>query len=123
MGSAAYTIRGGINLYIGPRPVTSVREVPLLVAVDDFRLDRDGVEVLSGGFDFQVCRGSTPRCVSGAFELLLGLASGRSLIFFIDPATKTGGFRAANGVWRCDFMTGTCDDGAGGAVMIPAYQL
>jgi hypothetical protein len=116
-------IDGDVALHIGDNlKLADLPASPILFRLAGFALTVDGAEVLSGGFDFQVCRGETSSCVPGNFELLLGLPGDRTLVLFLDLETKVGGFRAANGRWDCDFPAGTCQSG-GATVPIPVYQL
>ncbi|HEU0035684.1 MAG TPA: hypothetical protein VFQ53_33965 [Kofleriaceae bacterium] len=122
--SAALVVDGQVNLYIGDNlTVDQLGGSPILFQLDDFALQANGSNVIDGGFDFQLCRGTTSSCVPGHFELLLGLPSGHTIVFFIDLASKAGGFRAANGVWTCDFLAGSCANASGATVTIPEYQL
>lgn len=123
-GTARLTINGAVNLYVGENlKLAQIANSPVIFQLADFAFWVNGSEVVAGGFDFQVCRGTATPCIPGHFEILLGLAAGSTLVFFIDLANKTGGFRGANGVWRCDFPAGRCSDGAGGVVTAPGYQL
>jgi hypothetical protein len=118
-----FVIDGAVALHIGDNlKLADLPASPILFRLAGFALSVDGAEVLSGGFDFQVCRGETASCVPGNFELLLGLPGDRTLVLFIDLTTKVGGFRAANGRWDCDFLAGSCRSG-GAIVPIPVYQL
>lgn len=122
-GSSQVDLAGELNVSFGKAiKLAELATTPLLFDLRDFRLAVGGVEVLNGGLDFQLCRGDATTCVPDAFELLIGLPGDTSLVFFIELATKTGGFRAANGVWTCDFVNGTCTDGTN-TVVIPGYQL
>jgi hypothetical protein len=123
LGGKQLVIDGGIALYVGDNlKLADLPASPVLFQLDGFALSVDGTERLAGGFDFQVCRGDTSSCVPGNFELLLGLPGERTLVLFIDLADKSGGFRAANGRWDCDFLAGTCQMG-GATIAIPVYQL
>lgn len=124
LGETRIEIAGDVHLFVGDQlKLTEIGSRPMLFELANFALAVDDVQVLSGGFDFQLCRGNDGSCVADSFELLVGLDRGASLIFFINLATKSGGFRAANGVWTCDFAAATCSDGAGGVVTTPPYQL
>jgi hypothetical protein len=116
---------GAVSLYVGTNlQVGELDATPILFQLTVFSLIVDGEEILAAeGFDFQVCRGETGACVPGHFELLLDLGTDRTLVFYIDSARVSGGFRAANGLWDCDFAGLTCSDGKGQTVTIPAYQL
>jgi hypothetical protein len=123
IGAKQLVIDGGIALYIGDNlKLADLPASPILFRLAGLALSIDGSERLAGGFDFQVCRGDTSSCVPGNFEVLLGLPGERTLVLFIDLANKSGGFRAANGRWDCDFIAGTCQNG-GTTVVIPVYQL
>jgi hypothetical protein len=121
--STRLVIDGDVNLYIGNNlQIDDLPASPILFQLAGFALTIDDSEVLAGGFDFQVCRGTTSTCVPGHFEVLLGLPEEGTLVLFIDLATRRGGFRAANGQWTCDFLAGTCSDG-NRTVTFPGYQL
>ncbi|HWO18286.1 MAG TPA: hypothetical protein VNO30_05905 [Kofleriaceae bacterium] len=123
VGQRQLVVEGGIALHIGDNlKLSDLPASPVLFQLAGFALSVDGTERVAGGFDFQVCRGDAASCVPGNFELLLGLPGERTLVFFIDLADKSGGFRAANGRWDCDFLAGTCQSG-GATVTIPVYQL
>ena len=123
IGAKRFGIDGDLALYVGDNlKLADLPASPILFQLAGFTLWIDDVEALSGGFDFQVCRGEGGSCVPGHFEVLLGLPGERTLVLFIDLATKAGGFRAANGRWDCDFAGGTCRNGAA-SVPIPVYQL
>ena len=123
LGQRQLAIDGGVALHVGDNlKLEDLPASPVLFQLAGFALAIDGTERLAGGFDFQVCRGDTSSCVPGNFELLLGLPGERTLVLFIDLADKSGGFRAANGRWDCDFLAGTCQSG-GATVTIPVYQL
>jgi hypothetical protein len=117
-------IAGAINLYIGNAlKVSNLPTTPVLFQLADFAFHVNDTELISGGFDFQVCRGDVSSCKSGFIEMLLDLPSGGTLVFYFDPATKTGGFRAANGIWTCAFLDGRCSDDQGNTITTPVYQL
>jgi hypothetical protein len=117
-------VTGNINLYVGNAlKLGDVPVTPVLFQLADFSLRVNDTELVSGGFDFQVCRGTSSRCVSGFVEVLLELEGGDTIVFFYDPGTATGGFRAANGIWRCAFRDGRCTDDRGQVVMTPVYAL
>jgi hypothetical protein len=123
-GTTQLRINGQINLHIGNwLHVGDLPTLPVLFRLSDFAFHVDDVEEVSGGFDFQVCRGDVSNCKSGFVEMLLALPSGGSVVFFFDTATKDGGFRAANGIWTCAFLDGTCNDGQGNVVTTPVYSL
>ena len=124
LAGSALDLAGEVHLFIGNNlQVDQLPDTPIMFELAGFSLAADGTPVLSEtGFDFQVCRGAATTCVPGSFELLIGLPGDASLVFFIDLATKSGGFRAANGKWECDFVAGTCSDGVT-TITIPVYQL
>jgi hypothetical protein len=123
IGGKQLVIDAGVALHIGDNlKLADLPASPILFRLDGLALSVDGTERLAGGLDFQVCRGETASCVSGNFEVLLGLPGERTLVLFIDLADRSGGFRAANGRWDCDFLAGTCQSG-GATVTIPVYQL
>jgi hypothetical protein len=115
---------GSVNLYIGNAlKVSALPTTPVLFQLAGFAFHVNDTELLSGGFDFQVCRGTASHCKPGFVEMLLGLPSGGTLVFFVDPETKAGGFRAANGIWTCAFSDGRCSDEQGNTITTPVYQL
>lgn len=117
-------IAGAIDLHVGNAlKLGDVPQTPVLFRLSDFAFVVNDVELLSGGFDFQVCRGTSSRCVSGSVEVLLALPEGGTIVFFIDSATGKGGFRAANGIWTCAFRDGTCTNEQGHIVTTPVYKL
>ena len=116
-------IAGAIDLYVGNAlKLGDLPQTPVLFRLSDFAFVVNDVELVSGGFDFQVCRGTTARCVPGYVEMLLALPEGGTIVFFIDSATGAGGFRAANGIWTCAFRDGMCTDEHGNVVKTPVYK-
>jgi hypothetical protein len=125
LGDTELVVRGDVNLYIGTNLTVAdaeARDSPILFQLAGFELVVDGTSVLDGGFDFQVCRGTESTCVDGYVELLFDLGGG-TLVLFIDPETKAGGFRGSNGVWTCDFLGQECTNDDGDVVVIPEYEL
>ncbi len=124
VASTRLAINGAIRFHIGENlKLAQVSGSPVLFQLADFALDVDGTRIVDGGFDFQVCRGTTSNCVPGNIEVLLGLSSGTSLVFYVDLVKKTGGFRGANGIWTCDFAASRCTDANGSVVMTPVFDL
>jgi hypothetical protein len=120
---AQLSIAGDVHLFIGDNvKVDTVPTTPILFELASFGFDVDGTNIVSGGFDFQVCRGSATACVPNHLETLFGVPSGGTLVLFFDLSTKRGGFRAHNGVWTCEFTAGTCTDGTN-TITIPVYSL
>jgi hypothetical protein len=123
LSGAALELDGDVNLFIGNNLMADMLPAsPIIFELANARLSVNGTELINGGFDFQVCRGNAVLCVPNTFEISIGLPGETNLVMFLDLGTKTGGFRAANGVWACDFINGSCSDGAN-TVVIPAYQL
>jgi hypothetical protein len=117
-------LAGAIDLYVGNAlKLSDVPTTPVLFRLSDFAFTVNDVELVSGGFDFQVCRGTASRCVAGYVEMLLALPEGGTIVFFINSATGAGGFRAANGIWTCAFRDGMCTDEQGHVVKTPVYEL
>jgi hypothetical protein len=124
VGDVRMEVAGDINLYIGEgTTITELLSTTFIFQLASFAFRVDDTDVISGGFDFELCRGETTTCVPGHFGILLTLGSGTTLVFFVDLNTKTGGFRAADGVWTCNFLSGECTNEQGGMVTFPAYQL
>lgn len=117
-------VAGDVHLYVGEGTgVTDLASTTFLFELANFAFEVDGTTEISGGFDFEVCRGETTACVPGHVGVLLTLASGTTLVVFVDLNTKTGGFRAADGVWTCDFGNGECTSETGAKVAFTGYQL
>jgi hypothetical protein len=113
-----------MDLYVGNAlKLSDLPQTPVLFRLSDFAFTVNDVELISGGFDFQVCRGTASRCVAGYVEELLALPEGGTIVFFVDSKTGAGGFRAANGIWTCAFRDGTCTDEQGHVVKTPVYKL
>ena len=124
IGSKRLSINGQIGLYIGNvLRLGDLPTVPVLFQLKDFAFSVNDTELVSGGFDFQVCRGTTSSCKAGFVEMLLELPSGGRIVFFIDPATRSGGFRANNGIWTCAFSEGRCENEQGEVVTTPVFDL
>jgi hypothetical protein len=124
VGGVRMEVAGDVNLFVGVGTgITELAATTFLFQLANFSFLVNDVERISGGFDFEVCRGEQTACVPGHVGMLFTLGSGSTLIFFVDLTTKTGGFRAADGVWTCNFPTGECTSDQGGMVTIPAYQL
>jgi hypothetical protein len=123
-GGVQMEVAGDVHLFVGEGTgITELASTTFLFELASFSFAVDGTEVITGGFDFEICRGETTACVPGHVGILLTLGSGTTLVFFVDLTTKTGGFRAADGVWTCNFLSGECTDDQGGTVTFPAYQL
>jgi hypothetical protein len=117
-------INGDINLYIGNAlRVDAVPTTPVLFELANFAFAVNDTELVSGGFDFQICRGEASTCRSGFVEMLIAMPSGGTIVVFIDPATHNGGFRAANGIWTCAFREGHCTGEDGTVITTPTYHL
>jgi hypothetical protein len=92
---AELAIDGEVRLHIGTNlQLDDLGGSPVLFELAGFAFAVDGREVVSGGFDFQVCRGTASTCVPGHVEVLIGLPSGSTIVLFIDLAGKVGGFRS-----------------------------
>lgn len=117
-------VAGDVHLFVGEgTQIADLAATTFVFELESFTFEANDTPLISGGFDFEVCRGEATTCVPGHFGMLLTLGSGTTLVAFIDLVTKTGGFRAANGVWTCNFLTGECSDPQGAMVTFPAYQL
>jgi len=117
-------VAGDVHLFVGEgTDIGDLTSTTFLFELANFEFDVNGTNLISGGFDFEVCRGETTACVPGHVGVLLALGDGTTLVFFIDLTTKTGGFRAADGVWTCDFTNDVCTNESGAVATIPEYQL
>ncbi len=123
-GNVRLALAGQMALSVGDNlKLAELNEpTPVLFDLSGFSFRVNDVEVVSGGFDFQVCRGEQTHCAPGHLEVLVSLTSG-TLVWFFAPSDGGFGFRAANGRWTCDAGAATCSDGAGATVAIPEYEL
>src|SRR5262249_29531759 len=65
---------GQLGMFVGDRATAAqLLANPVLVQLASFSFAVDGVPIVDGGFDFQLCRGATGTCVPGYLEYRLAL--------------------------------------------------
>jgi hypothetical protein len=109
-GESELELTGGLNIHLGSifedltDPEIGAAE-PILIEFDlSFLFEMIGAPLGALPTDLRLS-------IDGSVELRLSTPGGGDIIFITDGSFV--GFRAANGLWTCDFDLGACNDGTG----------